>query len=136
MKISEEQGQPRELGAGAVLCALEDIPDGGARLVSCPGGKATESSPGSDTGIVLLRSGRNVFAYWNRCAHFGVPLAKKSQHLIAVPNVSISCNVHYSSYGWQDGRCLTGECKGESLVAVPVAVTIDGKIRLSGPDCC
>jgi nitrite reductase/ring-hydroxylating ferredoxin subunit len=79
--------------------------------------------------LLVLRSGDGVFGYVNSCAHFGVPLAEKSEQLILKPHVSISCNVHYARYRWHDGYCESGDCKGESLTAVPLAVC-EGMVRI------
>lgn len=100
---------------GFRLARFDEIPDGGACL------RGPESG-GHLFGIILLRSDRNVFAYVNRCAHFGVPLAGKVEHLGVKPHQSISCSVHYARYRWHDGVCVNGECMGESLLRIPVAV--------------
>ena len=80
--------------------------------------------------LLVLRSGETVLGYVNRCAHFGVPLAATQEQLIFKPHVSISCNVHYARYRWQDGICDFGDCEGESLLAVPIKIR-DGKIVIA-----
>ena len=102
-------------GHGYLLAQVDDIPDAGACLISL----GNETQPYR---IILLRSGRDVFAYMNRCAHFGVPLASKVEHLYVKPNASITCSVHYARYRWQDGVCEQGECVGERLIKIPVLV--------------
>ncbi|APW41818.1 Rieske (2Fe-2S) protein [Rhodoferax saidenbachensis] len=81
--------------------------------------------------LLLLRSGPEVKAYVNRCAHFGVPLAEKQQHLIYTPHTSVSCNVHYAQYRWSDGLCTSGDCEGESLLPIPLEVDAQGHIRIA-----
>lgn len=81
--------------------------------------------------ILLLRSGQNIKAYANRCAHFGVPLAAKQEHMQFVPHVSLSCNVHYARYRWSDGICDRGDCEGDSLIAIPLDVDAQGAIRIA-----
>jgi nitrite reductase/ring-hydroxylating ferredoxin subunit len=81
--------------------------------------------------ILLLRSGQDIKAYANRCAHFGVPLAAKQEHMRFVPHVSLSCNVHYARYRWSDGVCDRGDCLGESLSAIPLVVDARGAIRIA-----
>ena len=78
--------------------------------------------------ILLLRSGEEVKAYANRCAHFGVPLAAKQEHMHFVPHVSLSCNVHYARYRWSDGVCDSGDCVGEALIPIPLHVDAEGVI--------
>ena len=80
--------------------------------------------------VILLRSGGDVLAYVNRCAHFGVPLAEKVEHLYLVPHESLRCSVHAARYRWADGVCIQGDCEGESLLKIPVQVHGD-KILIS-----
>jgi nitrite reductase/ring-hydroxylating ferredoxin subunit len=83
--------------------------------------------------VLLLRSGDEVKAYANRCAHFGVPLAAKQELLLFKPHISITCNVHYARYRWADGVCESGDCEGESLIAIPVVVDAQGQICIADP---
>jgi nitrite reductase/ring-hydroxylating ferredoxin subunit len=80
--------------------------------------------------MLLLRSGEAFSAYANRCAHFGVPLAKNQHQLQFKPHASLTCNVHYARYRWADGVCDQGDCVGESLIAVPVVLGGDGMLRI------
>jgi nitrite reductase/ring-hydroxylating ferredoxin subunit len=82
---------------------------------------------------LLLRSGHEVKAYVNRCAHFGVPLASRQDLLIFKPGLSLSCNVHYARYRWSDGVCESGDCIGDSLLAIPVLVDAQGRIVIATP---
>lgn len=100
---------------GTALARLTDIPDGGAFLVTLD-----ETTPPFKA--LLLRSGEQVFAYVNRCAHFGVPLAAKVEHLYPNPHLNFQCSVHQARYRWQDGLCEYGDCEGESLLAIPVVI--------------
>ena len=113
---------PHAPGVGTELARLEVVPDGGAHFIAL--GPAD-----SPFRLLLLRSGDAVFAYVNRCSHFGVPLAQRIEQLHFKPHVSVSCNVHYARFRWDDGGCEFGDCEGEALLAVPVAV-IDGVIRI------
>jgi nitrite reductase/ring-hydroxylating ferredoxin subunit len=81
--------------------------------------------------VLLLRSGNAVKAYVNRCAHFGVPLANRPELLIYKPHASISCNVHYARYRWDDGYCESGDCAGESLLPIPVVMDEAGQIFIA-----
>jgi nitrite reductase/ring-hydroxylating ferredoxin subunit len=96
---------------GTILTRLESIADGGAALVSIGSFR-----------VILLRSGNEVFAYVNRCMHFGVPLAENVAHLGVKPHKSIQCCVHYARYRWRDGYCEFGDCEGDSLMIIPVSV--------------
>ena len=83
--------------------------------------------------LLLLRSGQEVKAYVNRCAHFGVPLAARQDLLIFQAHTSLTCNVHYARYRWADGVCESGDCVGESLIPVPLQVSDSGALRIAIP---
>jgi nitrite reductase/ring-hydroxylating ferredoxin subunit len=112
--------------AGAEICALDALADGGVAMFEFGPGVAAAKP----FRLLVLRSGETVLGYVNRCAHFGVPLAATQEQLIFKPHVSISCNVHYARYRWQDGVCDFGDCEGESLLAVPIKIR-DGKIVIA-----
>ena len=110
--------------AGLVICALSDLPDGQATMFDY-------GPPPKPFRLLVLRSQDEIFGYVNRCAHFGVPLAQKQEHLKFIPHKSISCNVHYARYRWRDGVCdWGGDCEGESLIAVPLKI-VDGQIVIA-----
>ena len=92
---------------------------------------APANAPQPPFRYLLLRTGSVVKAYVNRCAHFGVPLAVRQDLLIFKPHATVSCNVHYARYRWDDGVCESGDCEGESLLAIPVAVDADGRILIA-----
>ncbi len=105
---------------GTPLGTRDALADGQARLHSV-----------GEFKLLLLRSGSEVKAYVNRCAHFGVPLAARQEHLIYTAHASLSCNVHYARYRWSDGLCTAGDCEGESLLAIPVDVDAHGNICIA-----
>lgn len=81
--------------------------------------------------LLLLRDGGRITAFVNRCPHFGVPLAVKQAHLIFTAKKSITCNVHYARFRWEDGACESGECLAEGLIPVPIAILEDGQICIA-----
>jgi nitrite reductase/ring-hydroxylating ferredoxin subunit len=109
---------------GTTLAQLEEVADGGALLLEL-------GQEGAPFRIILLRSGGEVFAYVNRCAHFGVPLATRVEHLGLAAHQTIRCSVHYARYRWRDGFCEFGDCLGESLLAIPVVVR-EGVVIVAG----
>lgn len=117
---------PNAPGVGTPLGTLHDLPDGQARMLEW-----TTDAANAPFRYLLLRSGGTVHAYVNRCAHFGVPLAQKQEHLMFKSHISITCNVHYARYDWQDGHCLGGDCDGEGLLRIPVHVGEDGSITIA-----
>lgn len=114
---------PNAPAPGTALVPMRALVDGQATLHTLDG-----STP--PFRLLLLRSGDQVRAYVNRCAHFGVPLAERQDLLIFQAHQSLSCNVHYARYHWEDGRCLSGECEGESLLPVPLQIGADGQLQI------
>lgn len=113
---------------GTLLGQLDALPDGSATMGELPAEPGTSETPFR---YLLLRSGAEVKAYVNRCAHFGVPLAARQDLLIFVPHTSITCNVHYARYRWSDGACAGGECDGVGLLPIPVVVDAQGRICIA-----
>ena len=120
---------PHAPAPGTLLGRRDALEDGGVLLhqVFAPADTAQQNP----FRILLLRSGAEVKAYANRCAHFGVPLAAKQEHMQFVPHISLTCNVHYARFRWSDGLCDRGDCEGDSLVAIPLEVDADGAIRIA-----
>jgi len=121
---------PNAPTVGTAVLALAELDDGQARLVDLP---APNGPPEAIFRLILARSGTQVLAYVNRCAHFGVPLAQRQEHLIFTPHERLTCNVHYARYRWKDGSCESGECDGEGLLAVPLVCDDAGLLRIA-PD--
>ncbi len=117
---------PHAPAPGALVGSRDALADGQATLLALDTGGGAEQP----FRLLLLRSGLAVHAFVNRCAHFGVPLAARQEHLIQTPLVSLTCNVHYARYRWADGVCEWGDCEGESLIPVPLDVDRDGTIRI------
>jgi nitrite reductase/ring-hydroxylating ferredoxin subunit len=118
---------PNAPSPGALLGRVQELNDGEARMLVWSGTEAADKP----FRYLLLRSGTGVHAYVNRCAHFGVPLAQKQEQLMFLAHTSITCNVHYARYDWQTGRCLGGDCEGEGLLPIPVAIDAQGHIRIA-----
>jgi len=120
---------PHAPAPGTLLGQRDVLQDGGVLLheVFAPTDKAQQNP----FRLLLLRSGAEVKAYANRCAHFGVPLAGKQEHMQFVPHISLVCNVHYARFRWSDGLCDRGDCEGDSLIAIPLDVDAQGTIRIA-----
>ena len=123
------QTLPNAPAIGTVLGQRDALTDGAALLVNLP---ASESpAVRGSFSVLLLRSGERVSAFANRCAHMGVPLAVRQEHLIYVPHTSLSCNTHYARFRWDDGECEQGDCLGQHLWAIALTVDAQGCIRIA-----
>lgn len=108
-----------ELPAGTFICRLDEVPPTGGHVVRLLRG-------GIEISLIVLRQHETVRCFLNRCPHLGSELARQDRHLYFEPGVSIECNVHYAVFRWADGVCVRGDCRGESLIGVPVTVAGDG----------
>lgn len=122
---------PHAPAPGTVLGQCGGLVDGSATMLEIANPNPSATGPAPVFRYLLLRSGHDVKAYVNRCAHFGVPLAARQDLLLYQPHGRITCNVHYAHYRWSDGLCTAGDCEGESLLAIPVALDADGTIRIA-----
>ena len=103
------------------VCALEQVPDGGATAVDAMLADGEES-------LILLRRGEQVNGYLNICPHAGNRLDYAPGKFL-LKNASLICAVHGAVFNQADGLCTGGPCRGQSLRAVPLQV-VDGFICL------
>jgi len=120
---------PHAPAAGTVLAQRDALPDGRPHMLSVFA--PDDTAQARPFQVLLLRSADEVRVFVNRCAHFGVPLAARTEQLIFKPFESITCNVHYARYRWSDGVCDRGDCEGESLMPVPVECDEQGAVRIA-----
>ena len=119
--MQEWQTWPFAPAPGTMLCALADIPAEGAKEVTFGEGYDCFR-------IVLLRSGENVLALRNRCAHVQIPLNYELDLFHVLDGKVLMCAHHGAMYRISDGFCFDGPCEGASLSPVPVAVRGDSVV--------
>jgi nitrite reductase/ring-hydroxylating ferredoxin subunit len=105
------------------LCTLDDLTDPGSKGVIVElGGAATE--------IFLVRRGNEVYAYHNTCPHKGTPLDWMPDEFLDDEREHIVCATHGAVFRVEDGLCIAGPCRHQSLR--PVAIELrDGRIYLA-----
>jgi nitrite reductase/ring-hydroxylating ferredoxin subunit len=101
------------------LCALADIPDGGA--------KGFPPAPGGFTGLFAVRHGDQVRAFVNSCPHLGVPLDWAPDRFLCADGGHIVCATHGARFRIADGFCFHGPCQGDRLEPVSVEIR-DGSL--------
>jgi nitrite reductase/ring-hydroxylating ferredoxin subunit len=98
-----------------VICAVEEIPDGGAR------GFAIGEGDWPLRGL-LVRQRDAVRAYVNRCPHAGHQLNLMPHRFLTPDSAAILCTAHGAIFDKMTGLCLVGPCPGRSLTPVPVRI--------------
>ena len=99
--------------AGAALCQVDAIPDGGAREVFV--GPRDEPLH-----VVLFRQGDAIRAYRNRCPHFLLPLNVGPGRFILLKDGLVMCAWHSAVFRISDGAGIDGPCMGSSLEPLPI----------------
>ena len=103
--------------SGQALCALQDVPDGGAMGLDA-------TLVDGEENIILLRQGEQVCAYLNICPHAGRQLDYAPGKFL-LQDQTLICAVHGASFNKTDGLCIAGPCKGDSLRSVVVRMQGD-----------
>lgn len=108
------------------LCQTSDLDSGTARGFDLLG-------DGKDTVFVVNVQGA-FHAYVNACPHYDqddrVPLAWGKDKYLNAAGTHVVCAGHGALFDAQTGECISGPCKGASLVRVPIVISSEGKLRL------
>ncbi|HUB91101.1 MAG TPA: Rieske 2Fe-2S domain-containing protein [Dyella sp.] len=99
------------------LCRLDDMPDGEAMALDV-------TLPEGEESVILLRQGEHVKAWLNICPHAGRRLDWAPGKFL-ISRGMLVCAAHGASFRTEDGECVGGPCKGESLRAIAVHVAKD-----------
>ncbi len=105
----------RELDLERVLCALTELDDPGARAFTVGRGDWPLSG-------FLVRRGREVHGYVNRCPHAGHPLNLRPHEFLTSDGSLLLCNSHGALFEISTGLCVDGPCAGARLRRIPVEV--------------
>lgn len=107
------------------LCAIEDIPDGGAKGV-------TVGERPNSVSIIVLRNGDRVHGFLNRCPHRGLPLETFPDAFLDETGEQLICTNHGARFRASDGVCVYGPCLNIALVRMPLKVAA-GAVVLTAP---
>lgn len=111
------------------ICRFSDIPSQRARgfhLVVVGENGKPQPWP-----IVIVRWGRQVFGYVNKCPHHGVSLDWERGQFLDPNGTRLMCGKHGSTFELSTGACVDGPCKGQGLAPIALAV-LDGEICVTG----
>jgi nitrite reductase/ring-hydroxylating ferredoxin subunit len=111
------------------ICAMSDVPSQRARgfqLMIVGDDGAPRPWP-----IVIVRWGRQVFGYVNKCPHDGVNLDWEHNQFLDPNGIRLMCGKHGAQFELGTGVCVDGPCKGKNLTPVALAV-LDNDICVTG----
>lgn len=100
--------QAEDIPAGIRLCALEEIPNPGARNLVLQIGERRFHG-------FVVRYGEQIFGYADRCPHMGLPLARRLDDYLTADGAYIACSWHGALFTVEDGKCVSGPCLGARL---------------------
>lgn len=111
------------------ICSMNDIPSQRARGFQL----LLEEEDGSQRpwSIVVVRWGKQVFGYVNKCPHDGVNLDWERGQFLDPNGLRLMCGKHGALFELGTGICVDGPCQGRSLVPVQVTI-LDDDICVTG----
>jgi len=111
------------------ICSMNDIPSQKARGFQLM--RVEDDGTKRPWSILVVRWGRQVFGYVNKCPHDGVNLDWERNQFFDPSGIRLMCGKHGALFELGTGQCLEGPCKGRGLT--PVALTIiDGEVCATG----
>jgi len=90
--------------------------------------KASENSPS----ILLIKYQNTIKAYVNNCPHQNVPLDEAYKIDVNPFEKTLKCSIHDAFFKVENGECIEGPCRNESLVKVDIDIDTKGDIYLNG----
>ncbi len=112
-----------------VVCSFDDIPNRRAKAFQLL--KRAQDGGATTFFFFVVRWGRHVFGYINRCPHTGVNLDWERNQFLDPSGLRLMCGKHGALFDIGTGHCIDGPCKGNSLEPVSITV-IDGEVCVSG----
>lgn len=112
-----------------VICAMSDIASRKARgfhLIRVEADGSERPWP-----IIVVRWGKQVFGYVNKCPHHGVNLDWERNQFLDPNGIRLMCGKHGALFDLGTGLCVDGPCKGQGLEPVVLTV-VDNDICVTG----
>jgi nitrite reductase/ring-hydroxylating ferredoxin subunit len=106
-------------------CALNDIASQKAKGYDLM--RVTDDGREVPFRVIVIRWGKQVFGYVNRCPHDGVNLDWERNSFLDTNGIRLQCGKHGALFELGTGMCIDGPCKGRALTPVALQV-IDNEI--------
>ncbi len=111
------------------ICSMSDIPSQRAKGFHLA--RILEDGREVPFRIIVIRWGKQVFGYVNKCPHDGVNLDWERGQFLDSNGIRLLCGKHGALFELGTGMCVEGPCKGRSLTPVALQV-IDNDICVLG----
>lgn len=103
-----------------IVCSIDDIPN--RKALGLLLARLDDAGREVPWPVVLVRWGRRVVGYVNRCPHGGTRLDFEPGHFLDPTGERLMCGKHGSTFALADGVCCDGPARDTTLVAVPIEV--------------
>ncbi len=112
------------------ICAMNDIPSQRAQgfVLMRVDEETGQEQPWP---IIVVRWGRHVFGYVNKCPHGAVTLDWERNSFLDPNGTRLMCGKHGALFDLSTGLCVDGPCKGLGLLPVALSI-LDGDICVTG----
>jgi nitrite reductase/ring-hydroxylating ferredoxin subunit len=97
------------------VCNLDDIKNNNSLGVSI-------KVNGTLKKLIVVKSGKHVFAYVNSCPHTGAPLDLRPGQFLNHNKENIICSTHGALFQIRTGLCIFGPCKDKYLEAITIHI--------------
>jgi Ferredoxin subunits of nitrite reductase and ring-hydroxylating dioxygenases len=103
---------------GQMLCHVRDVRDAVALGLEYRVGDR-------EARIILVQTQKGVVGYINRCPHARAPLDWVGGKFLNPDGTLLRCALHGALFILENGRCVSGPCRGQSLMPFPVVAKND-----------
>jgi nitrite reductase/ring-hydroxylating ferredoxin subunit len=124
--VNEDKMEPNVAYA---ICSMSDIPSQKARGFQLM--RVDDDGTQRPWFVVVVRWGKQVFGYVNKCPHDGVNLDWERNQFLDPNGIRLMCGKHGALFELGTGICVEGPCKGRSLVPVELTI-LDNDICVTG----
>jgi nitrite reductase/ring-hydroxylating ferredoxin subunit len=96
------------------VCAADALEDGGKGI------RFPVTAGSEDTTGFVVRYGKNVYGYLNRCAHVPIELDWNEGEFFESSGIYLICATHGAMYDPETGYCQGGPCRGGRLRRIQI----------------
>lgn len=84
--------------------------------------------------MFLLKQDGEIRAYLNYCPHLGIALNWQPDEFLSLEHTHIVCATHGALFVLEDGLCVSGPCRGQSLTALNIEIDDSKAVYLVSAD--
>ena len=113
---------------GHVFCTTEEIEEGKGKDFVFRGEEKKLFL------VFIVRKNEELYAYLNLCPHWGLPLNWRPGKFFTPDGQYLFCANHAAAFQVEDGFCVSGPCRGASLLQLNIEIDADKIIMGEWPE--